>query len=158
MINLEMSPTLSLFINNRHGGLVYQRDFFSPTNLSSNEKIYLASTFHGMCGVASQVSPLRPPPAWRPGSDNFPGLLKPTNITSIETGDLILRCYETVTGVRFIATASSQLGRVGDFLRAASAVYADIILKNPFFEEDMPIRSPEFDKALQDACSRVITK
>ncbi|KAH0472666.1 MAG: uncharacterized protein KVP18_002735 [Porospora cf. gigantea A] len=149
---------LTLYINNKHGGLVYVKDFLAPTNLTSNERIILASTFHGMCGVASQVSPLRKPHGWKPGSGNFAGLLEPNSLTCIETADFVLHAYETPTGVRFFATASLGEVKVGEFLRAASSVYSDLILKNPFFEEDMPIRSPEFDKALQETCSRIIMK
>ncbi|KAH0472665.1 MAG: uncharacterized protein KVP18_002735 [Porospora cf. gigantea A] len=97
----------------------------------------------------------------------FAGLLEPNSLTCIETADFVLHAYETPTGVRFFATASLGEVKVGEFLRAASSVYSDLILKvkqrhymtqNPFFEEDMPIRSPEFDKALQETCSRIIMK
>ena len=59
----------------------------------------------------------------------FAGLLEPNSLTCIETADFILHAYETPTGVRFFATASLGEVKVGEFLRAASSVYSDLILK-----------------------------
>ncbi|AEY98142.1 FAFR459Wp [Eremothecium gossypii FDAG1] len=49
----------SLFIINKSGGLVYQRDFLPSTNtkMSSNEYLILAGTLHGVIAIASQLTP-----------------------------------------------------------------------------------------------------
>lgn len=49
---------LTVFINNRHGSLIFHRDFEpSRSRLSANEAIVAASTFHGMSHVVASLTP-----------------------------------------------------------------------------------------------------
>mmetsp|Transcript_17132 Transcript_17132/g.57679 ORF Transcript_17132/g.57679 Transcript_17132/m.57679 type:complete len:123 (+) Transcript_17132:60-428(+) len=52
---------LSLYINNRAGGLIFHRDF-SPNaaKLDTNEQMQLASTFSGLALIMGQLAPSRP--------------------------------------------------------------------------------------------------
>lgn len=49
----------SLFIINKSGGLIYQRDFLPllHSKMSSNEYLILAGTLHGVIAIASQLTP-----------------------------------------------------------------------------------------------------
>ena len=51
---------LSLYINNKAGGLIFHRDFSSsaPTH-DINEHLRLASTFGGLSLIMQQLSPVR---------------------------------------------------------------------------------------------------
>eukprot|EP01069_Polyplicarium_translucidae_P008008 Polyplicarium_translucidae@DN3175_c0_g2_i1.p4 len=82
----------SVFINNKHGTLVYEKHF-SPTTLSSNDTIILASTFHGICGIANRVAPVAPP-----RTRQF-GFMDQSGITSIDGAGFSLVCFESLTGV-----------------------------------------------------------
>ena len=44
------------------------------------------------------------------------------------------------TGVKFIVIADNKQHRVEELLRKIYELYADYVLKNPFYSLDMPIR------------------
>ncbi|CAO3697442.1 unnamed protein product [Rhizopus microsporus] len=55
-----MALIYSLYIINKAGGLVYQKDFSNQLEkLSSNEYLVLAGTFHGVHAITSKISPIR---------------------------------------------------------------------------------------------------
>ena len=50
---------LQLFIINRSGGLVYNKNLSSNApNLSINDTLRLGSTFHGLHAIATQIAPV----------------------------------------------------------------------------------------------------
>ena len=74
---------LSLFILNKAGGLVYQRDFSNALNkLTSNDYLVLAGTFHGVHAITSRLSPIE-------GS---------TGLEVMESDQFRLQCFQTMTG------------------------------------------------------------
>jgi len=60
-----------------------------------------------------------------------------------------LHCYETPTGIKFFVTAKPKTENVQLFLRKVYEYYSDYVLKNPFYELDMPIRIKLFDHYLE---------
>jgi len=48
---------LRLFIVNKSGGLIFQRDFGSVAKLDTNDTLRLASIWHSLHAIASQLSP-----------------------------------------------------------------------------------------------------
>lgn len=48
---------LVLFIVNRHGSLVYSKSLNNKSNYDANDYIFLASTFHSMHAISSQITP-----------------------------------------------------------------------------------------------------
>lgn len=73
----------SIYVVNKAGGLVYQRNFNEGLNtLSSNDYLILAGTFHGVHAISRQISPV-------PDS---------TGIEVLETPSFTLRCFQTLTG------------------------------------------------------------
>jgi len=48
---------LALFIVNKNGSLVFSRTLNKNQNFTSNELIRLASTFHSMHAISSQITP-----------------------------------------------------------------------------------------------------
>lgn len=69
-------------------------------------------------------------------------------IQKLETETFKLQCFQTLTGVKFVLTASSgQLQPMLEVvLHQIYELYADYVLKNPFYELDMPIRCELFTK------------
>ncbi|CEM17410.1 unnamed protein product [Vitrella brassicaformis CCMP3155] len=136
----------TLYINNRHGSLVYQKDFLSDVKLTANDRIRLASTFHGLSAIAAQISPVNT-------SKRLPfGFLQTTGISLIEAEGFRIQCFETLTGLKFFAVASSTFPAVilDSFLKQVYEVYTDYVLKNPFHDIDMPIRCELFDRAVEN--------
>ena len=53
-------------------------------------------------------------------------------------------------GIKFFVTADSKAPQVDKFLQRVYELYSDYVLKNPFYEVDMPIRCELFDLHLQE--------
>mmetsp|Transcript_20589 Transcript_20589/g.44209 ORF Transcript_20589/g.44209 Transcript_20589/m.44209 type:complete len:142 (-) Transcript_20589:296-721(-) len=125
---------LSLYINNKAGGLIFHRDFSSAAaKLDVNDHLRLASTFNGLALIMRQLSPTR-------GS---------TGIELLETDGFILHSFDTLTGLKFFVTAEPDSKSPLDvFLRDVYSLYSDYVLKNPFYEMDMPIHCERFDQKL----------
>lgn len=144
-----MGKLLNLFIVNKAGGLVYHCDNFSSSSsasassagegssgekrkLTSDEYLQMGSTFHSLHAIASQISPVK-------GCKG---------IEYMDAGTFVLYCFQSATGIKFFATAEPNTSGVDSFLIKCYELYCDFVMKNPFHELDMPIRSELFDRYL----------
>ena len=90
-ITVSLAQTLSkklmiysVYIINKAGGLIYQKDYAEGLNkLTSNEYLVLAGTFHGINAIASKISPTG----------------KSSGITQLETDYFKLTVLTTLTGM-----------------------------------------------------------
>ncbi|CEG49549.1 trafficking protein particle complex subunit partial [Plasmopara halstedii] len=123
----------SLYIINKAGGLVYQQDL-SPAapKLSSNDHLRLASTFHSMHAIAALAAPTHS-----------------GGIDSLETSTFRLHCLQTPTGIKFFITAALGTADLDVALQTVYELYVDYVLKNPFYELEMPIRCSLFNNGLK---------
>jgi hypothetical protein len=89
---------LHLFIVNKSGGLIHHRPL-SPKapRIGTNEWLRIGSTFHSLHAIAAEASPLR-----MPGNKNAYGA--DDGIEEIQANGLILKCFQTRTGVKFVVT------------------------------------------------------
>ncbi|KAL8173439.1 UNVERIFIED_CONTAM: Trafficking protein particle complex subunit 4 [Gekko kuhli] len=108
---------------------------FGRPRLSSNEKLMLASMFHSLFAIGSQLSP-------EPGS---------SGIEMLETDTFKLHCYQTLTGIKFVVLADPRQAGIDSLLRKIYEIYSDFALKNPFYSLEMPIRCELFDQHLKMA-------
>lgn len=53
------------------------------------------------------------------------------------------------SGLKFFVTASPDSGDLSGFLGRVYELYSDYVLKNPFYELDMPIKCRLFDEHLK---------
>lgn len=106
---------------------------FGRPSLSTNEKIMLASMFHSLFAIASQLSPVQ----------------QSSGINVIETDTFKLHCSQTLTGIKFVVITDPRQGEQDQFLNKLYENYADFALKNPFYSIDMPIRCELFDVNLK---------
>lgn len=148
----------SLFIINKSGGLIYQHDLNEGLNrLSANEHLILAGTIHGVFAITSKITPTAlkvSQPQQTPGSavnGNTSGL------KSIETDKFSMFIFQTLTGVKFLLVTSPTEGDLNKGIEAAEnllrriyTLYADFVMKNPFYEVDMPIRVDLFDRKVAE--------
>ena len=101
-------------------------------SLEINDCLRIGSTFHSLHEISTQLAPV-------PSS----------GIKRIETNLMHLECFKTLTGVKFVITAKPQeSGDLSGLLKKIYSVYSDYVLKNPFYEMDMPIRCQLFNKKL----------
>lgn len=129
---------LHLFIISRSGGLIYNKDLsISAPRLTVNEWLVLGSTFHGLHSIAAQVAPL-----------------SSSGIEKLECDNLKLQCFQSRTGVKFVLTAEPGTPDLDNVLHGIYELYADYVLKNPFYEMDMPIRCELFQQGVERLIER----
>jgi len=129
----------SLIIINKAGGLVYQRDFHEGLNkLSVNDYLVLAGTFHGVHAITKSLTPssLDLPPSQR------------TGLEVLESALFRLTCFQTYTGMKFLLFTEPHQPNVDVTMRKIYELYADYVMKNPFYQLEMPVRCEAFDRHL----------
>ncbi|KAK7204018.1 Sybindin-like protein [Myxozyma melibiosi] len=123
----------SLYILNKAAGLIYQRDFNDGLQkLSSNDYLVLSGTFHAVHAIASRISPV-------PSS---------SGIEVLETDTFRLQCFQTLTGTKFLLISDPRQQSSDTILRRIYELYADYVIKNPFYQIEMPVRCELFDRHL----------
>ncbi|CZT17248.1 related to TRAPP subunit involved in targeting and fusion of ER to golgi transport vesicles [Ramularia collo-cygni] len=134
----------SLLIINKAGGLVYNRTFAPGLQkLDSNDYLILAGTFHGIHAISRSINPVPPAPL-PPGNRKAPT----TGIESLESSHFRLTCFQTPTGVKFLLFTSPEQPNTELVVRRCYEIYGDFVMKNPFYNLEMPIRVEKFDRAL----------
>ena len=68
---------------------------------------------------------------------------------------MALRCFQTRTGVKFVVTADPGTSEMDLVLREIYLLYAECVLKDPFYELEMPIRSDLFSRAVDALIERL---
>ena len=126
------SSLYALYINNQAGGLIYQRDFTNENKLDANEHLRLASTLSGLALIMRQLAPTK----------------KSSNMERLDADNLVLHSFDTPTGLKFFVTAEPDARDLDRLLRDVYMLYSDAVLKNPFYEADMPIHCERFDTEL----------
>ncbi|CZS89241.1 related to TRAPP subunit involved in targeting and fusion of ER to golgi transport vesicles [Rhynchosporium graminicola] len=150
LLQLTPSPELgiervvfALIIINKAGGLIFQRDFAEGLNkLNINDYLVLAGTFHGVHAITTRLYPLHPPadPAIRPQP--------PSGIEVLETENFRLQCFQTLTGIKFLLFTEPQQPNIDKVMGKVYELYADYVMKNPFYQLEMPIRCVEWERRL----------
>jgi len=131
---------LHLFIINKSGGTIHHRPLSNRApKIGANEGLTIGSTFHSVHAIAAEASPLP----------------KDSGITEIRAGGVVLESLQTVTGIKFVLTAEPSstidLARV---LQDIYILYTECVLKDPFYELEMPIRSDLFVQAVDALIER----
>ena len=80
----------SLYVVNKSGGLIYHREFRGPGRLDTNDTLRVASIWHSLHAISSQLSPV-------------PGC---RGIELLEADTFDLHCYQTPTGTKFFSVVS----------------------------------------------------
>ena len=124
------SQPLQLFIINRSGGVVFNKNLSSNAPpITVNDCLRLGSTFHGLHAITTQIAPI-----------------KSGGIEKVETDHFKLHCFQSLTGTKFVLTATPTLSDMDAILAEIYTIYSDYVLKNPFFETDQAIRCELFNK------------
>ncbi|KAG9291725.1 hypothetical protein G9A89_012010 [Geosiphon pyriformis] len=122
----------SLYIINKAGGLIYQKDFSEGlAKLTDNEYLVLAATFHSVHAITSKISPIRNATS--------------SGLEVLDADTFKLYCYQTLTGTKFLILSDPSHPNIDLVLRRTYDIYGDFVMKNPFYTPEMPIRSELFD-------------
>nr|CAG4714178.1 unnamed protein product [Naegleria fowleri] len=166
----------SMYIINKAGGLIYQRDFGKyakfvktekenaerlqqdptapiPPNEydgkfvkpSGNQYLTLASTFHGLHAISKELIP--PHARTQPEEENG-------GIEVLDADTFKIYCYSTPTGTKFFYLFDAKkfsndgVSTMEECCKWVYQCYVDYVMKNPFYELEMPIKCSLFDEHL----------
>jgi len=68
---------------------------------------------------------------------------------------MVLRCLQTRTGIKFVITAERGTPEMDAVLKEIYILFTECVLKDPFYELEMPIRSDLFVMAVDALIERV---
>jgi len=159
----------SLYILNRAGGLIFQKDFVTNPNMKGNDYFVISGVFHGLHAIASDLSIVKKS-SYENGLQSLEcgtfrlecfrrWPVRTTEISSSSTPILLtasLFVYDgpVIVGVKFFLTAAPNTPGGGDqlqdVLRQIYVLYTDYVMKDPFYEMDMPIRVNKFSTRVAD--------
>ena len=137
-ISVAMTQICSLYIINKSGGLIYQKSFAGQAVVDLNDRLRIASIWHSVCAIASQLSPIA----------------DCSGIHLLEADTFDLHCFQASTGTKFCLVVKPKTPNIPAFLNKLYELYSDYVLKNPFYEVEMPIRCELFDQHTELAVQR----
>lgn len=149
---------LALIVINKAGGLIYNRTFGDGLNqLNTNDYLVLAGTFHGVHAITARLNPvkgfvsaqLQQQAAANVGGVAIPGRPEPpSGLEVLESENFRLQCFNTLTGTKFLLFTDTMQTNVDIAMRRVYDLYSDYVMKNPFYQLEMPIRCETFDRKL----------
>jgi trafficking protein particle complex subunit 4 len=66
----------------------------------------------------------------------------------METENFRLQCFTTLTGTKFLLFTDTAQANVDVTIRRIYEMYCDYVMKNPFYQLEMPVRCDLFDRKL----------
>ena len=97
-----------------------------------NDHLLLASTFNSLAMILKELSPVP----------------RSSKLELLEAETFVLQSFDTATGLKFFLTADPESKHLDQVLKEVYVLYSDFVLKNPFYELDMPIHCDKFDQKL----------
>ncbi|KAJ4272144.1 hypothetical protein NW762_000855 [Fusarium torreyae] len=145
----EKSDIMTIFaviIINKAGGLIYNKNFNDGLQqISTNDYLVLAGTFHGVHAITSRLNPVKNlPGATAPGNRPEPS----SGLEVLETENFRMQCFNTLTGTKFLLFTDTTQANVDVTIRRIYDLYSDYVMKNPFYSLEMPVRCDIFDRKL----------
>lgn len=118
----------------------FQKDFKPGLKkISTNEYLMLAGTLHSVHALTTRLSPIE-------GS---------SGLEVLETSTYALHCFQTLTGLKFIVITDLRQFQTDVIINKVYQLFGDYVMKNPFYQLDMPVRCDLFDRRLGDYLSNV---
>ena len=76
-----------------------------------------------------------------------------SKMVELECDGFVLQSFDTLTGLKFFITADPDSRHLDAVLKEVYVLYSDYVLKNPFYELDMPIQCEKFDEKVMKLAS-----
>ncbi|KAL2841926.1 Longin-like domain-containing protein [Aspergillus pseudoustus] len=71
-----------------------------------------------------------------------------TGLETLETEKFRLTCFQTLTGTKFLLFTDPAMPNIDGVMKTVYELYADYVMKNPFYQMEMPVRCEGFDRGL----------
>lgn len=151
----------ALIVINKAGGLIFNRTFHEGglNALSTNDYLVLAGTFHGIHAITARLHPLKGQLAQQQQQQQqqqqgtAPGQVQnrpepPGGLEVLETENFRMQCFNTLTGTKFLLFTDTTQANVDVTIRRIYDLYTDYVMKNPFYQLEMPVRCEMFERKL----------
>jgi len=76
----------------------------------------------------------------------------------LESENFRLQCFNTLTGTKFLLFTDTTQANVDVTMRRVYEMYSDYVMKNPFYQLEMPIRCDMFDRKLSSYIREINNK
>ncbi|KAK3418147.1 hypothetical protein EUGRSUZ_H04106 [Eucalyptus grandis] len=114
------------------------QDYGSSGRMDTNDSLRVASLWHSMHAISQQLSPT----------------VGCSGIELLEADTFDLHCFQSLTGTKFFVVCEPGTQHMEALLKVIYELYTDYVLKNPFYEMEMPIRCELFDLNLSQAVQK----
>ncbi|KAL4980958.1 Longin-like domain-containing protein [Aspergillus desertorum] len=71
-----------------------------------------------------------------------------SGLETLETDKFRLTCFQTLTGTKFLLFTDPLMDNVDVVMKGIYELYADYVMKNPFYQIEMPVRCERFERGL----------
>jgi hypothetical protein len=105
----------------------------------------LTKHLYSVHAITTRLNPVHSSGA-RTSTDSRPE--PPSGIEVLETEHFRLQCFSTLTGTKFLLFTDPNQPNVDSVARRIYELYTDYVMKNPFYQMEMPIRCEVFDRRL----------
>ncbi|KAL4749506.1 hypothetical protein BDW72DRAFT_194749 [Aspergillus terricola var. indicus] len=119
----------------------------SSPSPSPSTPIQAASSNHTHTSTLSTTT-LTPSPSLNPAMTYPNPQLPVTGLETLETDKFRLTCFQTLTGTKFLLFTDPLMDNVDVVMKGIYELYADYVMKNPFYQIEMPVRCERFDRGL----------
>ena len=77
-----------------------------------------------------------------------PFIQRASGLEVLESSQFRVQCFQTLTGTKFLLFTEPQQPNIDSMMKKIYELYADFVMKNPFYTVEMPIRCEKFDRGL----------
>lgn len=71
-----------------------------------------------------------------------------TGLETLESSFLRLTCFQTLTGTKFLLVTDPLMPNIDAVMKGVYERYADHVMKNPFYQLEMPIKVEGWDRSV----------
>lgn len=113
--------------------------------------------FHRVHAITTRLNPIKNVPQAEKSSASAAAgagagmLTRPepsSGLEVLESENFRLQCFNTMTGTKFLLFTDTTQANVDVTMRRVYEMYSDYVMKNPFYQLEMPIRCDIFDRKL----------
>lgn len=126
--------------------------FFSlPPPLSLSPSCSRNPNPRSVHAITARLNPLKPPAANRSSTSSAGALTRPdppSGLEVLESENFRMQCFNTLTGTKFLLFTDTTQANVDVTMRRVYEMYTDYVMKNPFYQLEMPVRCDLFDRKL----------
>ncbi|KAL4874026.1 Longin-like domain-containing protein [Aspergillus spectabilis] len=71
-----------------------------------------------------------------------------SGLQTLESDKFHLTCFQTLTGTKFLLFTDPLMQNVDGVMKTIYELYADYVMKNPFYQIEMPVRCEGFERGV----------